>query len=136
MKGCEVRFLFLNPTCESSRWTYGGNAAAFKDNVNTTIRNLKKLKLKYGDKLKANTIEYAPPIGIILVEKQKALTKKYFAHVQLYFLRGAIGANRPIFRVNYSDKWFQVFKKEFDDLWKESNNWDALNAHPTEIENG
>lgn len=124
--GCEVRFLFLNPTSEYSKWTYGGNPEVFKDNISTTIRNLNKLKPTFGANLKVHIIEYAPPIGIILVEKKRVLSDKYFAHVQLYFLRGAIGANRPVFRINYGDKWFETFKKEFDDLWKESKSWDAL----------
>lgn len=124
--GCETRFLFLNPTSEYAKWTYGGNPEVFKDNISTTIRNLNKLKPIFGDNLKVHIIEYAPPIGIILVEKKRVLSDKYFAHVQLYFLRGAIGANRPVFRVSYGDKWFETFKKEFDDLWKESRSWDAL----------
>jgi hypothetical protein len=127
--GCELRFLFLNPDSEYSKWTYGGNPEVFRNNINTTIRSLNKLKPIFGNKLKVHIIEYAPPIGIILVEKKRMLRDKYFAHVQLYFLRGAIGSNRPVFRVNYDDKWFETFKKEFDDLWKESKSWGALKTN-------
>lgn len=124
--GCELRFLFLNPNSEYSKWTYGGNPEVFRDNISSTIRNLNKLKPIFGANLKVHIIEYAPPIGIILVEKKRVLSNKYFAHVQLYFLRGAIGSNRPVFRVNYDDRWFETFKKEFDDLWKESKSWNVL----------
>ncbi len=138
-RNCKVRFLFLNPICEISKWIYGGNPKVFENNVNRTVQTLNKLKPIFGSNLQIRTIEYAPPMGIILVWKGRALTRKPFAHVQLYFLRGAIGANRPIFKVGYRDKWFQTFNKEFDKLWEEGKDWDTSeisNTRSTEEDKG
>lgn len=124
--GCKLKFLFLSPTSETSQFIYGGNPKVFRNNVNSTVDSLNRLKSICGKNLEIRTISFAPPIGIILILKETSMfSKSYFAHVQLYFLRGAIGANRPVFKIRAEDKWFQTFKDEFDKLWKEAEVWET-----------
>lgn len=136
-KGCKVKFLFLHPTCDNSKLAYGGNQKIFENNVNRAIQALNKLKPIYRGNLELRTIDYAPPMGIIIVNKGKL--QKQFAHVQLYFLRGASGNNRPVFRVASRDKWFGTFCKEFDNLWEDGKDWDTsknTGVPPVKIKEG
>jgi hypothetical protein len=43
--------------------------------------------------------------------------------VQLYFIHGAIAADRPLFSVRHGDPWHPVFADEFEQLWASSRSW-------------
>jgi hypothetical protein len=120
--GCEIRLLFVDPSSEACNFLYGSNPELYRHNMITAASHLKKLRCAVERQLEARVTKHAPTASIIIIEKQDM--QQGFLQVQLYFLHGALGRDRPVFRVNYGDKWYGVFQEEFDGLWSESREWD------------
>jgi hypothetical protein len=119
--GCCVRLLLLDPSCEAARYIYGDATHLYHSNVNTTASHLRNLRKKIGDQLQAKTTKHAPPLSIIIVERQPI--EKSVVRVQLYFLHRCLGRDRPLFQVTHLDKWYNVFMEEFNQIWTASDDW-------------
>jgi hypothetical protein len=121
--GCEIQLLFVNPLCDASKYLYGSNPEIYRNNIVSASQHLNRLRNIAGRKLQVRVIEYAPPISIIIIEKPDM--KECFIQVQLYFLHSAVGRDRPIFKVSHDDKWHNIFRDEFTQLWADSKEWDV-----------
>jgi hypothetical protein len=135
-QGCEIRFLFVDPSSEVSRHLYGyGSDQVYRNNITLAAQHLKRLKHVTGPRLQVKVIKHAPTLSIIIIGKQDPV--QGFIHAQLYFLHGAVGRDRPTFRVRYGDKWYKVFQDEFNQLWSHGVEWDAtdfLNTNKSSVE--
>jgi hypothetical protein len=116
-RGCGVKLLFISPESEASKYVYGSNPEAFEDNLRKMRFHLSRLKVNAS--FEAKTINHAPTISLILIERSDPLQN--FAVVQLYFLHSRVARDRPLFRVGSKDKWHSAFNDEFDKLWSEAN---------------
>jgi hypothetical protein len=121
--GCEIQLLFVDPLSDASKFLYGSNPEIYKNNIISASQHLKKMKQILGTRLTVKTTKHAPTCSTIVIEKQDM--QSGFVQVQLYFLHSAIGRDRPIFRVNYGDKWYGIFRDEFAKLWVDSVDWDV-----------
>lgn len=121
-EGCEIKFLFVDPSSDASKFLYGSDSEVYRSNIILAAQHIKKLKHILGARLQVRVIKHAPTVSAIIIQKQE-LTKS-FMQVQLYFLHSAVGRDRPIFRVQYGDKWYKVFEDEFNQLWTDSAEWD------------
>ncbi|HKZ46793.1 MAG TPA: hypothetical protein VJ202_05360, partial [Thermodesulfobacteriota bacterium] len=131
--GCQIKIMSLDPDCEAAKHVYGGKYDFYRTNIESSIKTMIHLKQVLGNKFLVKKVGYAPTVSIIIIKKKKNFQNQVFMRVQLYFLRGAIGADRPIFRVDYKDKWYKVFKKEFDLLWEQSaSDWDLFTKSYTQ----
>ena len=130
--GCEICLLFVDPLSEASKFLYGGNPEIYRNNIISASHNIKKLKFVLESRLQVRVTKHAPTLSIIIIEKRDS--QQNFIQVQLYFLHSAVGRDRPIFRVNYGDKWYEIFQDEFNRLWSESIECDVsefLDTHTT-----
>jgi hypothetical protein len=120
--GCETRILFVDPSSEACKLLYS-NLEMYRSNIAAAASHLKELRQVCGRQLEVRVIQYVPTVSIITVEKPDP--QQSFVQVQLYFLHGALGWDRPIFRVSHGDKWYRVFQDEFSKLWSDSEKWDV-----------
>ena len=114
--GCEVQILIVDPESESARHIYANNHAVYLRNAKSALARLAELQHRYKDCIKVRFFPYVPTVSILNVE-QRDLSDS-FVQVQMYFIHGAIGRDRPIFRVNRTDPWYAVFRDEFESIWK------------------
>ncbi len=119
-KNCNVRLLFISPKSEAARYVYGSNPEIFDENIRRMNYHLTKLKQKNGDLFEAKCIKLAPTTSLILIEKEKE--EDSFIVVQLYFLHSRISRDRPLFKVFSTDKWYNAFYEEFNQLWLDASN--------------
>lgn len=130
--GGEICLLFVDPLSEASKFLYGGNPEIYRNNIISASHQVKTLKFILERRLQVRVTKHAPTLSMIIIEKRDP--QQNFIQVQLYFLHSAVGRDRPIFRVNYGDKWYEIFQDEFSRLWSESIDWDVskfLDAHTT-----
>jgi hypothetical protein len=120
--GCSLRLLFIDPNCEAARYVYGNATDVYLNNVKITSAHLKTLRGKIGANLQARTTKHAPTLSIIIIEKQPV--GESYIRVQLYFLHSCVGRDRPIFKVNHSEKWYDIFVAEFNQIWAAGDDWD------------
>ncbi len=119
--GCEIRLLVLDPTSEACAFVYGGSVEFYRHNISVTEAHLTRLRATTGDRLEVRTTKHAPTISLILIEYPDARQNR--VRVQLYFLHSVLGSDRPLFSVPATDKWFQVFSKEFSSIWESAKKW-------------
>lgn len=115
-RGCETRLLFISPRSDASKYVYGSNPEVFEGNIRKMNYHLSKLHRIIGDLFTAKIIQHAPTTSLIFIEKENQ--KDSFIIVQLYFLHSRISRDRPLFRVNATDKWYGAFYDEFKELWE------------------
>lgn len=115
---CGVKFIFISPKSEASKYVYGSNPEIFEENIRRMSLHLNALKRKAPDFFSSHCIQHAPTMSLILIEKENE--SENFIIVQLYFLHSRISRDRPLFKVSFSDKWYNAFKAEFDQLWQNS----------------
>jgi hypothetical protein len=135
LQGCEIKLLFVDPSSEASRLLYGSNPEVYRNNITLAAQHLKRLKQVTGPRLQVRVMKHAPTLSIIVIGKKDPAQS--FIHAQLYFLHSAVGRDRPIFRVQYCDKWYGIFQDEFSQLWSNGVEWDAarfLDASPSNAE--
>ena len=120
--GCSIRLLFVDPLCEASRYVYGNTPHVYWNNINIASTHLRTIQEKLGSQLQVKTTKHAPTLSVIIVEKQPI--GESFARVQLYFLHSRVGRDRPVFQVNHSDRWYNVFVEEFNQIWAAGEGWD------------
>lgn len=123
--GCEIRFLFTDPTSDASRFLYGSFTEIYWNNIKTASSHIRELKRKIGNRFYVKVTQHAPTLSIIIFEKPDA--SQSFLRVQFYFLHSRIGSDRPMFQINYRDKWYNVFLEEFNQLWINGKEWDYSN---------
>ena len=122
-KNCEIKLLLVDPLSDASKFLYGSDPEVYKDNITLAVQNIKNLKHKLGTRLEVRVIKHAPTVSILAIEKQENANS--FMQIQLYFLHSAVGrGDRPIFHVQYADKWYKVFQEEFEQLWSGGVEWD------------
>lgn len=121
MNGCKVRLLFVDPFSEACKFLYGGSQEIYRHNVDITNSHISELKKSMGNNLEIKLIKPAPTSSMIIVERQTA--SQNLIRVQLYFLHSCVGRDRPIFSVNYNDKWYNIFMEEFTRLWQDGEDW-------------
>jgi hypothetical protein len=124
--GCEIRLLVLDPSSEACAYVYGGSVEFYRHNISVTEAHLNRLRIATGSKLEVRTTKHAPTISIILVEYPDSRQNR--VRVQLYFLHSVVGSDRPLFSVAATDKWYQVFSKEFSSLWESATKWQGGEA--------
>ena len=122
IKGCEIQLLLVDPASEMAKFLYGGRPEIYQNNITSAAYHLNILKQLLGHRLQVRVTKHAPTFSIINVEKPNLA--EGFMQVQLYFLHSAFGSNRPIFRVKQNDKWYKIFRNEFNQLWSDSKEWD------------
>lgn len=122
---CDIRFLFVGPESDAVKYIYAGGPEIYFENAKKMDFHIKSIKKKTGKEIFVNTIKHAPTVSIIYIEKEN---ESPFLIVQFYFLHALIGRDRPLFRLDESDKWFYHFKYEFDKLWEESEIWKITNS--------
>lgn len=118
--GCEFRFLFVSPSSDAVKYIYGSNPEIYTENAKKMKTHVESIKSKTGKEFQIKTIDKAPTVSIIYVEKEDG---ESYLVVQFYFLHSKIGRDRPLFKLKKDDVWFQTFKDEFDILWDESKDW-------------
>lgn len=124
--GCEVRILFVNPDSEASQFTYGGNTDVYRHNIVSAAQHLKRLQPIMGRHLNVRVTNHVPTLSIMIVERANVVES--MIRVQLYFLHSAIGRDRPIFRITYEDKWYAIFRDEFEEVWANALEWDIASV--------
>jgi hypothetical protein len=130
-QGCHVRLLFVDPKSEAARFLYSDNYDIYRHNVRTTALHLKKINIRCDNRIEVRVIKEAPTMSLMIVERQD--NAESLIQAQLYFIHGAIAADRPLFRVKPNDRWYSVFLGEFQELWASSQIWtpdDAQNLAP------
>ena len=120
-RGCKIRMMFLDPKSEASKIAYGGQQEKYRQNIERALGVMRELKQR-GD-MEIKSLQHAPTTSMIFVYKRSG--DESFVQVQLYFLRAAIGADRPVFCVTECDRWFQIFQREYDDLWRSGSDHNA-----------
>lgn len=123
LRECKIELLFVDPNSAVARYLYGDNPEIYQSNIKTAAHHLHKLKQKIGDKIEVRVTPHPPTFSLIIVEKE--YSQDSFMQVQLYFLHGAIGRDRPLFRIPYSDPWYRIFYGEFERIWKSSVMWNV-----------
>ena len=111
---CDVRLLFVGPQCDAVKYIYGSSPDVYFDNAKKMKYHIDNIKRKTGRTIEVKTINHAPTVSIVFIEK---LDGHSFVVVQFYFLHALIGRDRPLFKLDKGDKWFNAFKHEFDELW-------------------
>lgn len=114
--GCEVQILIVDPESESARHIYANNHVVYLRNAKTALARLAELQDRHKDFIKVRFFPYVPTVSILNVEQRDVSDS--FVQVQMYFIHGAIGRDRPIFRVYRTDPWYAVFRDEFESIWK------------------
>lgn len=115
-KGCDIQILLVDPSSESSRYLYGSNHALYLRNAKTALTRLAELQQQYSESIHVRFFPNVPTVSIMNVERRDAAES--FVQVQMYFIQGAIGRDRPIFRITRADPWYRVFRDEFESIWK------------------
>lgn len=118
-RNCLIRLLFISPKSEATRYVYGSNPEIFEENVRKMNFYLTRLKDKNNNLFQARSIECAPTVSLIMIEKENP--KDNFIITQLYFLHSRISRDRPLFKVYPSDKWYNAFYEEFNQLWDQGS---------------
>ena len=118
--GCEVRFLFVGSSSDAVKYIYGSNPELYFENARKMHSHIKSIKNTTGKDIEVKTINHAPTVSIIYVEKDNDVS---FVVVQFYFLHSRLGRDRPIFKLTKNDRWFFAFKDEFDKLWSSADIW-------------
>jgi hypothetical protein len=116
LKGCEVEILIVDPFSESARHLYGNNYELYQRNAQTALTHLADLQSRYKDRIRIRVFPYVPTVSIMNIEKRDVADS--FVQVQMYFIHGALGRDRPIFKIFRTDPWYGVFREEFDSIWK------------------
>ncbi|MEL6970506.1 MAG: hypothetical protein AAFZ63_24455 [Bacteroidota bacterium] len=119
--GCDIRLLIISPESDATKYVYGDNSEMFYGNAKKTDYYVKKLQDKLGTAFQVRSIKHAPTMGIMIIEKSQK--ENCFIVCQFYFSHSLIGRDRPLFRVNYGDKWYRPFFNEFNELWKSGDKW-------------
>jgi hypothetical protein len=115
--GSEVQLLIVDPASESANHLYGDNSNLYHRNALTALSHLANLQRSHGDRIRVRFFSYVPTLSIVKVERPEAAES--FAQVQFYFARGDVSRDkRPVFRVDRSDPWYDIFCEEFDSIWK------------------
>ena len=120
-RGCKIELLFVDPDSNVTQYIYGDDPSVYQLNIQTTKRHLRRLKQEIGDNIEIRIMSNAPTLSLLLLEFPEK--ERNFIQVQLYFLHGAIGRDRPLFRVPYGDPWYRVFVEEFEKTWENSKPW-------------
>lgn len=123
-RGCEIRLLFVDPNSAASAFLYGSSPEVYKNNSITALAHVGRMLQPARNQLRIRVMDGAPTVSIVMVEKNDPQSS--FLQVQLYFLHGAVGRDRPIFRVSKGDKWYGVFHEEFERLWAGSKEWEPF----------
>ena len=118
-KKCNVRLLFISPQSLSSKFVYGTDSTVFAENIRKMNYHITRLKQKSGDYFEVKCINSAPTISLVMIEKEKI--EDSFINVQLYFLHSRISRDRPLFKVFSTDKWYNAFYDEFNQLWQDAS---------------
>jgi hypothetical protein len=127
-RNCPVEFLFVSPQSPVTKFLYGANSEVYNNNISKSETHLRELRKKFPSTFHAKTMLHAPTMSIIIVETENPADS--FARVQLYFLHSCTGHDRPTFRVDHGDAWYQVFVAEFEELWKNcSQDWEPTEQH-------
>lgn len=114
--GCEIEILVVDPSSESARHLYGNSYELYRRNAQTALTHMAALQARHRDRIRIRVFPYVPTVSIMKIEKQDAAES--FVQVQMYFIHGALGRDRPIFQVYRTDPWYRVFSEEFDSIWK------------------
>lgn len=120
--GCQIQLLFVDPLSEAAKHLYGGRSEVYRHNILSASQHLKLLKSALGDRLQVRVTKHAPTSGIIIIQKEEAAQN--FVQVQLYFLYGAIGRDRPLFKVRRGESLYSLYADEFAQLWNDGVEWD------------
>jgi len=124
--GCEVQILIVDPASESARHIYGNNYSLYMRNAHTALTHIIDLQKRYGDRIRVRFFPYVPTVSIMNIEHRDAAQS--FVQVQIYLVHGAIGRDRPVFRVYRTDPWYNIFRGEFDSIWKSFPDADVASA--------
>jgi hypothetical protein len=114
-QGVKIEILLVDPNSESAKYLYGANYEVYKGNVVRSLNVLASLQKKFPDNVEIKFFPYVPTVGIICYDKDKSDSS--LVQVQLYFLHGAIGRDRPVFTISKGDMWYDVFNDEFNSIW-------------------
>ena len=79
------------------------------------LQPLRLLQKKFPDGVKVKFLPEAPNVGMIRFKKLE--NEKDIIQVQFYLLHGAKGADRPVFSIDKSDRWFGIFNQEIVEIW-------------------
>lgn len=120
-RGCEVKLLFISPLSEATRYVYGTDPEIFSENIRMMNFHLSRLKKKNYAKFSVKCIKHAPTVSLILIEKENPGDN--FIIVQLYFLHSRISRDRPLFKISSTDRWYNAFFEEFDQLWNSAEDF-------------
>ena len=91
--GVSVRFLIVDPDSDVAHLIYGSKPRLYRENARTVAVHLESMASDFGSGLQVRVMRHAPTMGIIAVES--SLENRSFLNVQLYFLHGATGSDRP-----------------------------------------
>lgn len=121
-RGCEIRLLLVDPKSDACEFLYGGHLEFYENSVRSTKSHLNRMTEAARRHLQVKVMDGAPTVSLLIVDKQD--DKSSFLQAQIYLLHGATGRDRPIFRLRRNDKWYGVFRDEFEALWRNATPWD------------
>jgi len=121
-KDCDVKLIFVGPESDAVKYIYGTDPHVYFDNARKMKSHLLSIKSKTGKIIQVKTTKHAPTMSIIHIEKEDG---ESFVIVQFYFLYSKIGRDRPTFRLNKDDRWYNTFKDEFDKIWENADDWNT-----------
>ncbi len=124
-RGCQIKLLFIDPLSESTKYVYGANPEVFNENIRKMKFHLNRLQKSISALLMVKCIKHAPTTSLILIEKED--TKDNFIIVQLYFLHSRISRDRPLFKIFFTDLWYNAFYEEFNQLWQDGECFNSSN---------
>lgn len=117
--GCECKFIILNRDSDMIR--NGRYETAFdQKNADMSYFYLNDLKNYNPEKVKIHLTDFYPTFDIEYFEKNDG---RKMILVQSHFLISHLGPDRPMFMLYESDYWYQIFKDEIDEMWKNTSEW-------------
>jgi hypothetical protein len=119
---CEINLLFTDPSSDATRNLYGGDSAIYWLNIQAAARHVGELRTRFPRNFHVNIMPHAPTMSMVIVESNNP--EHDFIRVMFYFIHSAYGNDRPMFKVLRGDRWFDIFKEEFTQLWGRAVPWD------------
>lgn len=114
-RGSDIDILVVDPASDSAKYLYGANFQLYAQNANRALTILSSMQKRYPGRIKIKFFHYVPTMSIMIfknIDDSESLLQ-----IQLYFLHGAIGMDRPIFTIKRKDKWYNIFEEEFSTIW-------------------
>lgn len=118
-RGATIEILIVDPKSQSAKYLYGANFDVYSQNAIRSLTTICAMQSKYPNNIRIKFFPYVPSVGIVCFDNVD--DKISVMQVQLYFLHGAIGRDRPVFLIGRSDKWYSVFEEDFTQVWDEQD---------------